>query len=140
MRLRKKPSRYTDKINTNIRLEKRIKELLQNEAETSSIPMSEIINDILNKRYRAVIEEKPKQFYFVVPVERLKRFDLHIDSLEGGGILELIENQAEEENIFNPGEEEWGGYRNQRESEIKEELISNGIYLNADGVPKFLYC
>ena len=140
MRLRKKPSRYADKINTNICIEKRIKELLRGEAETSDISMSEIVNDILFERYRAVIEGKPKQFYFVVPVERLKRFDLHIDSLNGGGILELIKDQAGDESMFVPFEEEWGGYLNQRTREINAELINNGVYKDADGVPKFLYC
>lgn len=46
------PQKYEDKMPTNVRLDKEVKEALKTEAEEKNIDMAEIVNEALKKRYK----------------------------------------------------------------------------------------
>ena len=52
------PSKYDKKIPTNIRLDESIKDILQSEAKVRNTTMSDIINEVLIKRYSKILDIK----------------------------------------------------------------------------------
>lgn len=45
------PTKYDDKVPTNVRLEADLKELAMQEAEQRKVPLTQIVNEALRERY-----------------------------------------------------------------------------------------